>query len=128
MKKISQLSVQRVDERIVVKNEFKNFADTLFMTAFLIKAIAKTNKIKPEEVLDILKGGLSGSDNKDGTILLNTEQTQNQKAIECLKEIKAYIEKNESPSFVQTLDGYWFISSKKLFEYINTKIKELEGE
>ena len=57
-----------------------------------------------------------------------SQKLQNQKAIECLKEIKAYIEKNESPSFEQSLDGYWFISSKKLFEYINTKIKAFEGE
>ncbi len=54
------------------------------------------------------------------------EANQNQKAIECLKELKAFIEKNESPSFAQSLSGYWFISSKKLFEYVDNKIKELE--
>ena len=121
MKKISQLSVQRVDERIVVKNEFKNFVDTLFMTAFLIKAIAKTNKIKPEEVLDILKSGLSGSDNKDGTILLNIEENQNQKAIECLEDIKKYIFDN-----IMFPDEREF--AEDIGEYIYAKIKELEGE
>ena len=35
------------------------------------------------------------------------------------EEIRDFIQKNESPSFSQSLCGYWFISAKKLFEYLD---------
>jgi hypothetical protein len=56
------------------------------------------------------------------------KQSQNQKAIECFEKFKEFCKKNESPSFSESLAGYWFLSAREVFEYIGNQIEELKGE
>lgn len=56
------------------------------------------------------------------------KQSQNQKAIECFEKFKEFCKKEESPSFSETVAGYWFLSARKVFEYIDNQIEELKGE
>lgn len=56
------------------------------------------------------------------------KQSQNQKAVECFEKFKEFCKKEESPSFSETVAGYWFLSARKVFEYIDNQIEELKGE
>jgi hypothetical protein len=56
------------------------------------------------------------------------KQSQKQLAISELGKLVEFVKTNESPSFSQRVDGYWFLSARKLLDYLHNQIKELGGE
>lgn len=53
-------------------------------------------------------------------------QSQKELAISELGKLVEFVKTNESPSFSQRVDGYWFLSTRKLLDYLHSQIKDLK--